>query len=83
MVRVHVLDSTSVTISGTTFSGPLETVADSLTLGTTTYEHGEFLVTAAAQVQTLPYLREELAIVLPFLVILAFFLGVQYIRRGI
>lgn len=89
MVRIIIPPGRSFQIGGETISGPFEICLEStaLTVAASTVEvqSGEWLIVGASSqaVQTLPYLREEMAIAFPVCVVLAAMIGLTWLRKVI
>lgn len=81
MVRVIISDGDTWANGGHTFTGPLELVLESATLGGELRSSGEFCIVGASAVQTLPYLREEMSTVFPLVIVMALFAGLSWLKK--
>jgi hypothetical protein len=77
MIEVEILDSSTASLDGVTVTGPLHLFGDELTVGSSAYVDGYFLVSGGAATQTLPHTALQMEL-LPLFVCVLFFLGLKY-----
>lgn len=78
MVEVNILDNSTVTIAGSTITGPANPVfADSVTVGASTFTEGVILVQSSVATQSMayPHLSTE---IFPFFILCVAVLGIQW-----
>lgn len=78
-------ESEVLTVGGTpaTIEGPIELVLESHVIGGVSRQSGEYIKAGSNWQNTLPYLREELAVSLPISMALALLIALTWLRKWV